>query len=84
MTTEFEAVPLSLELGGGRGEALQLKSTYRWCARATLFHVRQARATLSLLPKFCQTLRPNYSDQMAQFVFDIAGHSNGVGDLLAQ
>ena len=46
-------------------------------------HVRQARA----LPLYCeilQTLRPNYSDQMAQFVFDVAGHSDGVGNLLAQ
>jgi hypothetical protein len=30
------------------------------------------------------TLRPNYSDEMAQFVFDIAGHGDGVGDFLAQ
>ena len=40
--------------------------------------------SLSLLRKFFQTLRPNYSDQMAQFVFDIAGHSDGMGDFLAQ
>ena len=40
--------------------------------------------SLSLPRKFFQTLRPNYSDQMAQFVFDVAGHSDGVGDLLAQ
>ncbi len=40
--------------------------------------------SLSLLRKFFQTLRPNYSDQMAQFVFDIAGHGDGVGDFLAQ
>lgn len=29
-------------------------------------------------------LRTNYSDEMAQFVFDIAGHRNGVGYFLAQ
>ncbi len=40
--------------------------------------------SLSLLRKFFQTLRPNYSDQMAQFIFDIAGHGDGVGDFLAQ
>jgi hypothetical protein len=40
--------------------------------------------SLSLPRKFFQTLRPNYSDQMAQFVFDIAGHGDGVGDLLSQ
>ena len=34
--------------------------------------------------KFLQTLRANYSDQMAQFVFDVAGHGDGVSDLLAQ
>ena len=46
-------------------------------------HVRQARAS-SLTAKFFQTLGPNYSDQMAQFVFDVAGHSDGMGNLLAQ
>jgi hypothetical protein len=30
------------------------------------------------------TLCPNYGDEMAQFVFDIAGHGDGVGDFLAQ
>jgi hypothetical protein len=43
-----------------------------------------ASAPLSLLRKFFQTLRPNYSDEMAQFVFDIAGHCDGVCDFLAQ
>jgi hypothetical protein len=47
-------------------------------------HVRQGERSLSLLRKFFQTLRPNYSDEMAQFVFDIAGHSDGVCDFLAQ
>ena len=40
--------------------------------------------SLSYRVKFLQTLRPNYSDQMAQFVFDIAGTSDGMGDFLAQ
>ena len=40
--------------------------------------------SLSLPRKFFQTLCPNYSDEMAQFVFDIAGHGDGVGDFLAQ
>ncbi len=40
--------------------------------------------SLSLLRKFFQTLRPNYSDEMAQFVFDVAGHGHGVCDFLAQ
>ena len=40
--------------------------------------------SLSLPRKFFQTLCPNYSDEIAQFVFDVAGHSDGVGDLLAQ
>ena len=40
--------------------------------------------SLSYRVKFFQTLRANYSDQMAQFVFDVAGHSDGMGDLLAQ
>ena len=39
--------------------------------------------SLSLPRKFFQTLRPNYSDQIAQFVFDIAGHGYRVGDLLS-
>ena len=34
--------------------------------------------------KSFQTLHLNYGDQMAQFVFDIAGHGDGVGDFLAQ
>ena len=42
------------------------------------------KRSLSLLRKFFQTLRPNYSDEMAQFVFDIAGHGDGVCDFLAQ
>jgi hypothetical protein len=46
-----------------------------------VFEKRDQRA---LLRKFFQTLRPNYSDEMAQFVFDIAGHSDCVGNLLAQ
>ena len=29
-------------------------------------------------------LRPNYGDEMAQFVLDIARDCNGVGDFLAQ
>ena len=40
--------------------------------------------SLSLLRKFFQALRPNYSDQMTQFVFDVAGHGDGVCDFLAQ
>jgi len=40
--------------------------------------------SLSYSVKFFQTLHPNYSNQMAQFVFDVARHSNGMGDLLAQ
>jgi hypothetical protein len=34
--------------------------------------------------KFYHRLRPDHSDQIAQFVFDVAGHGDGVGDLLAQ
>lgn len=40
--------------------------------------------SLSQRVKFFQTLRPNYSDQMSQFVFDVAGHRDGIGDLLSQ
>ena len=40
--------------------------------------------SLSLPRKCFQTLCPNYSDEMAQFVFDIAGHGDGVCDFLAQ
>jgi hypothetical protein len=48
-------------------------------------HVRLARrSSLSLPRKFLQTLGPNYSDEMAQFVFDVAGHGDGVCDFLAQ
>ena len=35
-------------------------------------------------PHCMNLLRTNYSDEMAQFVFDIAGHRNGVGYFLAQ
>src|SRR5262249_41397134 len=38
----------------------------------------------SLPRKFFLMLRPNYSDQMAQFVFDVAGHSDGVSYLFTQ
>ena len=44
---------------------------------------RRARS-LSLPRKIFQTLRPNYSDEMAQFVFDVAGRGHGVRDFLAQ
>ena len=40
--------------------------------------------SLSLPRKCFQTLCPNYSNEMAQFVFDIAGHGDGMGDFLAQ
>jgi hypothetical protein len=48
-----------------------------------LMSCRRERS-LSLPRKFFQKLRPNYSDEMAQFVFDIAGHGDGVCDFLAQ
>jgi hypothetical protein len=47
-------------------------------------YVRQARLLPLLQCLIFQTLRPNYSDQMAQFVFDVARHSDGMSDLLAQ
>jgi hypothetical protein len=34
--------------------------------------------------KSLQTLHLNYGDQMAQFVFDVARHGDGMSDLLAQ
>src|SRR5436853_4950501 len=34
--------------------------------------------------KFGRTLRANYSNEMTQFVFNIAGSRNRVGDFLAQ
>src|SRR6266446_439968 len=34
--------------------------------------------------KFGRTLRPNYSNEMTQFVFNIAGSRNRVSDFLAQ
>lgn len=43
-----------------------------------------ARQLARFSVKSFQTLLPNYSDQMAQFVFDVAWHSHGVSDLLAQ
>ena len=46
-------------------------------------YVRQARRSFSYGVKY-QTLRSNYRDQIAQFVFDVAGHSDGMGDFLAQ
>ena len=39
---------------------------------------------LSYSVKFFQTLHLNYSDQMAQLVFDVARHGDGMSDLLAQ
>jgi hypothetical protein len=34
--------------------------------------------------KSFQTLHLNHGDQMAQFVFDVARHGDGMSDLLAQ
>ena len=39
---------------------------------------------LSYSVKSFQTLHLNYSDQMAQLVFDVARHGDGMSDLLAQ
>ena len=39
---------------------------------------------LSYSVKSFQTLHLNDSDQMAQFVFDVARHGDGMSDLLAQ
>jgi hypothetical protein len=44
----------------------------------------RSRASAFYRVKFYQTLRPDYGDQMAQFVFDVAGHSDSMGDFLAQ
>jgi hypothetical protein len=55
-----------------------------WAKPQCRSDVQLAQRSLSLPRKFFQTLRPNYSDEIAQFVFDIAGHGDGVGDFLAQ
>ncbi len=55
-----------------------------WAKPSCRSDVQLAQRSLSLPRKFFQTLCPNYSDEMAQFVFDIAGHGDGVCDFLAQ
>src|SRR6266705_4586386 len=57
-------------------------------------HFRQILVTLIIVAeiscftvycvKFGRTLRANYSNEMTQFVFNIAGSRNRVGDFLAQ
>ena len=62
----------------------QIMDCDEWAKPYYRSHIRQGARSLSLPRKFFQTLRPNYSDEMAQFVFDVAGHGHGVCDFFAQ
>jgi hypothetical protein len=55
-----------------------------WSLEITALARCRRDCSLSYCVKSFQTLHLNYSDQMAQFVFDIARHSHGMSDLLAQ
>ena len=44
----------------------------------------RSRASAFYQVKFYQTLRPDHGNQMAQLIFDVAGHRHRVGNLLAQ
>ena len=76
-------------------DALQLSSDLQQRGRALPdVHLRDAlvtresrsyvaRATALLTALNFQTLRPNYRNEIAQFVFHVAGHSNRMCDFLA-
>jgi hypothetical protein len=49
----------------------------------TLIITGELRCSLLYCAKFGHILRSNYSDQVTQFVFNIAGSSNSVGNFLA-
>jgi hypothetical protein len=57
---------------------------FAWAKPKHSSSVPKARPLLSYNVKPLQTLHLNYSDQMTQFVFDVAWHGDGVSDLLAQ
>jgi hypothetical protein len=88
MAAHFEALPPSpsdaiAAKTAGFSSALVRRSCDTLAKPKDRSHARQARASF-LLRKFFRTLRPNYSDEIAQFVFDVAGHSDGMGNLLTQ
>jgi hypothetical protein len=76
-------------------DALQLSSDLQQRGRALSdLHLRDAhvtresrsyiaRATALLTALNFQTLCPNYRNEIAQFVFDVARHSDGMCDFLA-
>ena len=65
------------EKRGSRSNSLGLATVARFLSPAG------ATAPLSYGVKSFETLHLNYSDQVAQFVFDVARRGDGVSDLFA-
>ena len=80
MAAQFETWPTPrLERANG---ALELRNHNSGMHALRGVPTRRNRIPASL--ESFQTLHLNYSDQMAQFVFDVARHGDGMSDFLAQ